>query len=161
MAALLRWRMLRWRLTAAEISLHLGQDAVPASIMGPKAAAAVPKHAALALCTACPPLPPAAGLPEAVFAAAVPNNYGRPLLELVQGGCGVGGGSAGVPLADAAARTVAPSCPLSFMQPPAHQQTPPNPCVMCCIFAAAAEVFADHQAMKLKRQQQQAAQQQE
>jgi hypothetical protein len=32
---------------------------------------------------------------------------------------------------------------------------------MCCIFAAAAEVFADHQAMKLKRQQQQAAQQQE
>ena len=57
-AVLLRWRMLRWRLAAAEISLHLGQDAVPASIMGPKAAVAVPKHAALALCTCLPPSAP-------------------------------------------------------------------------------------------------------
>ena len=33
------------------------------------------------------PLPPPAGLPPAVFAAAVPNNWGRPLAELVDDVC--------------------------------------------------------------------------
>lgn len=48
---------------------------------------------------ACPlPAPTTAGLPEAVFAAAVPNNYGRPVQELVQGawgGVGLAGGGGG------------------------------------------------------------------
>jgi hypothetical protein len=66
-----------------------------------------------------------------VFAAAVPNNYGRPLAELVQGGCGrwVGWRLSFHGVGRYSIWTVPPqnTCQ-SFVQPPARQQTPRKPC---------------------------------
>lgn len=102
-----------------------------------------------------------AGLPETVFAGAVPNNYDRSLQELVQGGCCcrsrrlaamAGAGSAGwdqpVLLGCCMFCEVASTGATPF-EHPGFAMRPPY----------FAEVFSDHHAMKQRRQQQAVQQQ--